>query len=122
MNHLKKFESSEESFPFDITKDIIVDLKDNYPNLDGNFREADKFGGITLVLMCKGPDLETHIFKSKDTYSLEYFEEKNKFIILLTETLQRLKKALSRDIKVIDLYDFDSNSSSGEIKIYFMSK
>ena len=56
--------------------------------------------------------------------TLEYFENKNKFIHLIMDVSARLGDALEKDIKITGLYDFDSQSigASNIIKIYLISK
>jgi len=121
LKYLKTFESNDEwGFDIQLVKDIIVELKDNYPQINGEFQHNEKSNGGTLKLFCK-TDIETSIV-GKYENTIDYFKRKNEFILLLTDLCDRISKALDREIKVIGLYEFDKPSSDGYINIYIMHK
>ena len=120
MNHLKTFESKSWGFDIELVKDIIIELKDDYPDIYGEFHQNENSNGGILKLFCK-PDIDTSIIGEND-YTLDYIKNKNRFISSVTEVCDRISKAINREIKVIGLYEFDKPSSDGYINIYIMHK
>ena len=124
MKHLKKFESGSWGFDIELVKDIILDIKAEYPDITGEFHHNENSNGGTLKLFCK-PDIlkpwDTSIIGNYD-YTLDYIKNKNKFISSLTEVCDRISKAINREVKVIGLYEFDKPSSDGYINIHIMHK
>lgn len=122
LKYLKTFESNDNEWGFDIqlVRDIIVELKDNYPQINGEFHHNEKSNGGTLKLFCK-PDIESSIIGKYD-YTIDYMKKKNEFISLVTEICERISRALDREIKVIGIYEFDKPSSDGYINIHIMHK
>lgn len=128
LKYLKTFESNDEwGFDIQLVKDIIVELKDNYPQINGEFHHNEKSNGGTLKLFCK-PDIDNlgrmiaqSIIGEYD-YTIDYMKKKNEFISSVTEICERISIALDREIKVVGIYDFDSPTSDGYININIMHK
>ena len=117
LKYLKTFESNDEwGLDIQLVRDIIVELKDNYPQINGEFHHNEKSNGGTLKLFCK-PDIESSIIGKYD-----YMKKKNEFISSVTEICERISMALDREIKVIGIYEFDKPSSDGYINIHIMHK
>lgn len=126
LKYLKTFESESWGFDIELVKDIIVELKDNYPNINGEFQQNHNSNGGTLKLFCK-PD--TGLFQygyisiiGEYDYTIDYMRKKNEFISSVTEICERISNALDREIKVVGLYEFDKPSSDGYINIHIMHK
>lgn len=120
LKYLKKFESESWGFNIELVKDIIVELKDDYPKIDGIFHQNENSNGGTLKLYCK-PDIDTTIIGEYD-YTIDYMKKKNNFISSITNVCERIENAIDREIKVVGLYDFDKPSSDGNINIHIMHK
>lgn len=122
MKHLKKiFEGDEWGFDIELVKDIIIDIKDEYPSINGEFNHDLNSNGGTLKLFCK-TDSENSIVGKYEYGVIDYYHKKNKFILLITEICDRISEALEREIRVVGLYDFDTPSSDGVIKIHIIHK
>ena len=132
MKHLRKiFEGDEWGFDIELVKDIIIDIKDEYPSINGEFQHDLNSNGGTLKLFCKPGDISYYrgsinhdksIIGKYEYGVIEYYHKKNKFILLITEICDRISDALDREIRVVGLYDFDSPSSDGVIKIHIIHK
>ena len=120
MRYLKTFESESWGFDIELVKDIIVELKDNYSNINGEFQQNHNSNGGTLKLFCK-PDIDNSIIGKYD-YTIDYMKKKNEFISSVTEICERISDALDREIRVVGLYEFDKPSSDGYINIHIMHK
>lgn len=120
LKYLKTFESESWGFDIELVKDIIVELKDNYPNINGEFQQNHNSNGGTLKLFCK-PDIDNSIIGKYD-YTIDYMKKKNEFISSITEICERISRALDREIKVVGIYEFDKPSSDGYINIHIMHK
>jgi len=126
LKYLKTFESESWGFDIELVKDIIVELKDNYSNINGEFQQNHNSNGGTLKLFCKPfkPSYDTHdkSIIGKYDYTIDYMKKKNEFILSVTEICERISNALDREIKVVGLYEFDKPSSDGYINIHIMHK
>jgi diadenosine tetraphosphate (Ap4A) HIT family hydrolase len=105
MKHLKKFENSEyDEYQNDISeiKDILKDLKDEYPEIDGElypFNSIDKsVKGITLMI-------NTNKLIPGDIFSTEYSKLKLELIKSILEALERIEKALSKKCRIINIWN-----------------
>ena len=97
MKHLKKiFEGDEWGFDIELVKDIIIDIKDEYPSINGEFNHDLNSNGGTLKLFCK-TDSENSIVGKYEYGVIDYYHKKNKFILLITEICDRISEALERD-------------------------
>ena len=105
MRHLKKFENSEyEEYQNYISeiKDILKELKDEYPEIDGElypFNSIDKsVKGITLMI-------NTYKLIPGDIFSIEYSNLKLELIKSILEVLERIEKAIDKKCRVINIWD-----------------
>ena len=105
MRHLKKFENSEyEEYQNYISeiKDILKELKDEYPEIDGElypFNSLNKsVKGITLMI-------NTYKLIPGDRYSIEYSTMKLELIKSILEVLERIEKAIDKKCRVINIWD-----------------
>lgn len=119
MKYLKTFESESFDFDIDLVKDIIVELKDNYPDINGEFQLIGRM--INLKLLCS-TGVETSIIGRYKFGDIDYIKEKNRFIQLLVDVCDRIKDALNRKVSITGLYDFDDDGSDGCINIYIREK
>jgi hypothetical protein len=100
MKYLKKINEDINDKKVDIdvylVKDIIVELKDEYPNLIGGiFPHSDS---LEIKLECN------HLRFGEESSSLEYLQSKFKFIELLLSVCERLQDALNVDVRLHNLY------------------
>jgi hypothetical protein len=105
MKHLKKFENSEyDEYQNDISeiKDILKDLKDEYPEIDGElypYNSLDKsVKGITLTI-------NTYKLIPGDRFSIEYSKLKLELIKSILEALERIEKAIDKKCKVVNIWE-----------------
>ncbi len=105
MRHLKKFENSEyEEYQNLISeiKDILKELKDEYPEIVGElypFNSIDNsVKGITLMI-------NTYKLIPGDRFSIEYSKLKLELIKSILEVLERIEKAIDKKCKVINIWD-----------------
>ena len=103
MRHLKVFESSE--IDIQLVKDIIVEIRDEYQSITGMIYDEKEYFEIEL-------HVSKIAFKGKPL-TLDYIEDTNKFILLITSVSRRLEDAFDREVKIFDLYDF-----TGSIRIW----
>jgi hypothetical protein len=117
MDKLKRFEEFNESesndYPFDLelVKDILLELKDNYSNIEGEFIELVN-GVVILKLNC------LNILGDPKFGEIDYIKKKNKFINLLTEVCERIKNSINKEVIIQDIYNFDTGYSDGLISVY----
>jgi len=105
MKHLKKFENSEyDEYQNDISeiKDILKDLKDEYPEIDGELYPLSSIDrsvkGLSLVI-------NTYKLIPGDRFSIEYSKLKLELIKSILEALERIEKAIDKKCKVINIWD-----------------
>jgi hypothetical protein len=102
MRHLKYiFENKSIGIDIDLVKDIIIELKDEYNYLEGGIYINDN--SLEIRLNCENIQL------GDKSSSLDYINKKFKFIELIIAVSERLKLALGVDVKIQNLYDFESN-------------
>ena len=109
-------ESSDYPFDLELVKDILLELKDNYPNIEGEFArfESGNDDLTRLKLNC------LNILGEPKFSDIDYIKKKNKFIVLLTEVCERIKNSINKKLLIQDIYNFDAGSSDGLIKIYIL--
>jgi hypothetical protein len=104
---IKRFnESRNWEYETQLIKDIIIEIKDEYPQITGDILEIPD--GILVkfnVLLIK--------FNGEDN-SVERFKDINRFKSIVLECVERISDALDVDIKISGNYDLiDTN---GDIK------
>lgn len=106
MRHLKKFENSEYSeYESDVLeiKDVLISIKDEYPDINGEiypFESIDKkIKGITLKINTY------YILPKEDKFSIEYSNLKLDLIKSILEALKRIEKSLNKKCRVINIWD-----------------
>jgi hypothetical protein len=117
MRYLKIFESSE--IDIQLIKDIIVEIRDEYQSITGMIHEHQEYVEIELhtnKIPFKGKPQWKRIVPSPGL-TLDYIEDTNKFISLITSVSRRLEDALNREVRIHDLYNFD-----GSVKILISKK
>lgn len=107
MRHLKKFENKEFKEEFkDIIEEIrsiLIELKDEYPYLEGEIFPPEKESEqIHILLDCKS------IFND-DTKkgTIEYSKYKLKFIEMIISTTERLELSLGKSSYTSNLWNWD---------------
>lgn len=118
MKHLKKFENSEFNDISDIIKDIILPLRDDYNNVEGEIRLLQD---NSILLEIKPNKIN---FRG-DKYSIERAEHIQEFVNEILEASKRIKEATGKVVKILNIYDSLSLSneamlSSDPIKIYII--
>jgi hypothetical protein len=110
------YESNDYPFDLELVKDILLELKDNYPNIEGEFArfESGNDDFTRLKLNC------LNILGEPKFSDIDYIKKKNKFIVLLTEVCERIKNSINKKLLIQDIYNFDAGSSDGLIKIYIL--
>lgn len=110
MKHLKKYENKTDwnESEVDVIKDILLEIKDNYPTIDGDILRLSKpeytISGKLIYLIkldCSNIKLQG------DIWSLEYYDNKMKFMSLIKEVCYRLETALDVKVKIPNFDDFD---------------
>jgi hypothetical protein len=117
MKHLKKYENKTDwnESELDVIKDILLEIKDNYPTIDGDILRYDEkaptfakpeytISGKLIYLIkldCSNIKLQG------DIWSLEYYDNKMKFMSLVKEVCYRLETALDVKVKIPNFDDFD---------------
>ena len=116
MKHLKKYENKTDwnESEFDVIKDILLEIKDNYPTIDGDILRYDEKAYLSkpeyaisgkLIYLIK---LDCSNIKLQgDIWSLEYYDNKMKFMSLVKEVCYRLETALDVKVKIPNFDDFD---------------
>lgn len=116
MKHLKKYENKTDwnESEFDVIKDILLEIKDNYPTIDGDILRYDEKAYLSnpeftingkLIYLIK---LDCSNIKLQgDIWSLEYYDNKMKFMSLIKEVCYRLETALDVKVKIPNFDDFD---------------
>jgi hypothetical protein len=106
MKHLKKFENSEyDHISEDIAeiKSILIDLKDNYPDITGEiypYESTDKkIKGLTLIINTQ------HTLPKSDIFSIEYLKLKLELIKSILEVLERIETSLNKKCRVINIWE-----------------
>jgi hypothetical protein len=104
---IKRFnESRNWEYETQLVKDIIIEIKDEYPRITGDILEVR--GGILVkfnVLLVK--------FNGEDN-SVERFKDINRFKSIVLECIDRISDAIDVDIKISGNYDLIGNN--GDIK------
>jgi hypothetical protein len=110
MKYLKKYENKSDDLnesEFDIIKDILLEIKDSYPAIDGEIlKVSDKrndFPNLIYIIKldCSEIKLEGHI------WTLEYYDSKMKFLNLIKDVCHRIERALSVKVRIPNFDDFD---------------
>lgn len=110
MRHLKKYENKSDDWndsEFNVIKDILLEIKDSYPTIDGEILKMDDkrndFPNLIYIIKldCSNIKIEG------DTYSLEYYDSKIKFMNLVKEVCYRLERALDVKVRIPNFDDFD---------------
>ena len=116
MKHLKKYENKTDwnESELDVIKDILLEIKDNYPTIDGDILRYDEKAYLSnpeytisgkLIYLIK---LDCSNIKLQgDIWSLEYYDNKMKFMNLVKEVCYRLETALDVKVKIPNFDDFD---------------
>lgn len=116
MKHLKKYENKTDwnESEVDVIKDILLEIKDNYPTIDGDILRYDEKDYLSkpeyaisgkLIYLIK---LDCSNIKLQgDIWSLEYYDNKMKFMSLVKEVCYRLETALDVKVKIPNFDDFD---------------
>ena len=112
MRRLRKFNESSES-EFDIIKDILLEIRDKYVDIDGQILQIEKADGSTMFGGLKGI-IEYMIELDCDGVkvtgvpdSIEHWRFKQEFTKVILDCCERLERALSVKVKVPNLQDFD---------------
>lgn len=110
MKHLKKI---NESITFrelsDQIVDILVDIKDDYPNIDGDIFDTSNDSELCIIqLDCENIILDGQLDKNRIPCTIQYYRSKMKFIGVILDCCQRLESALNVDAFIPNLDDFDS--------------
>jgi len=98
MKHLKKFENSEFNDISDIIKDIILPLRDDYNNVEGEIRLLQD---NSILLEIKPNKIN---FRG-DKYSIERAEHIQEFVNEILEASKRIKEATGKVVKILNIYD-----------------
>ena len=112
MRRLRKFNESSES-EFDTIKDILLEIKDKYVDIDGQILEIEKADGVTMFSSQRGTieymiELDCDRIKvSGVSDSIEHWRFKQRFTGVILDCCERLERALSVKVKVPHLQDFD---------------
>lgn len=105
IKHLKKFESSSKEPLFhkediDEIKSILVDLKDDYPYIDGEIYSRENY--ITIIIKPHGAlKLENDL----DYFTIEYTKKQLNFFQKIVEATERISAALTRECLIIQLWN-----------------
>jgi hypothetical protein len=108
MKHLKKYENKSSDWnesEFGLIKDILIEIKDNYPAIDGEILKFDDSKSPDLIYMIKLDCSEIKL--EGEIWSLEYYVNKIKFMNLIIDVCLRLENALNVNIKIPNFDDFD---------------
>ena len=105
MKHLKKFESSSKEPIFhkeDIQeiKSILVDLKDDYPYIDGEIYSQRNY--ISIIIK---PYQVLKLENDLDYFTIEYTKKQLNFFQKIVETTERIYAALGKECKIIQLWN-----------------
>lgn len=120
MKHLKKFENSEyEHISEDIAeiKSILIDLKDNYPDITGEiypYESMDKkIKGLTLIINTQ------HTLPKSDIFSIEYLKLKLELVKSILEVLERIETSLHKKCRVINIWEsgYTGSANDGKVQI-----
>jgi len=102
MKHLKHITESEDIYHYlgldiDTIKDIIIELKDAYPSIEGEIQSIDY--GYEIVRISLTLDKDT--FKNDDP--LEKIENYNKFSSLILDVSKRLRDYSKKNVTINNL-------------------
>lgn len=122
MRHLKKFENSEYSeYESDVLeiKDVLISIKDEYPDITGEiypYESTDKkIKGLTLIINTQ------HTLPKSDIFSIEYLKLKLELIKSILEVLERIETSLNKKCRVINIwesgYTESISANGGKIQI-----
>ena len=112
MRRLRKFNESSES-KFDTIKDILLEIRDKYVDIDGQILQIEKADGSTMFGGQKGIieymiEIDCDAIKVPGAPdSIEYWRFKQEFTKVILDCCERLERALSVKVKVPNLQDFD---------------
>lgn len=118
MKHLKKYNESEafkdvlwHNLDDDITliKEIILELKHEYPSIDGNIHfETFDDNNYTIIKIKPLP------VYNDTTSKLDILDKRMKYFSDVIECAKRLQDALEREVRLQDLF----NTDGGDINIW----
>jgi len=120
MRHLKHIYESKESDIFDVIQDIIVHLKDDYNEIEGDIKILQD---DSILLEIKPNKIK---FKG-DKYTIDRAEHIKEFIGEILEVSKRIEEATGKIVKILNIYESftlndDSMVTSESIKIYIIEK
>jgi hypothetical protein len=107
---IKKFnESRDWEYSTQLIKDIIIEIKDEYPQITGDINETPdgiliKFN--TLLIEFKG-----------ESNSVERFKDINRFESIVLECIDRINNALNTSAKISGSYNFTDYNDDIKILI-----
>lgn len=111
MRHLKSiFESNIEEEISNLCKDIITDLKDDYPNIECEIFN-DKSEKYMWIEINPNYGLDTH------SHQIDFIENKLKFLNKLLNYCKTIEKSINKNIKIANY--FDEDDTNRKIIIYF---
>lgn len=113
MNYLKKFESKEETdYSSDIKEiqSVLIDLKDEYPYIDGDIYVPKLEGEpFDIILECKNViKVPRRTDEDGKRFTLEYCKQKSDFINFLLKIIERLESVMHLKASIINLWDWDN--------------
>ena len=115
MKHIKRYNESN-AFHFDndivLIKEIILELKHEYPSIDGTISE-DSFEGVnggtfTIIKIKPMP------IYNEECKKIPNIEKRLKYFNDIIQCSKRLQDALDREVRVQDLF----STNGGTIKIW----
>ena len=124
MKHLKKYENKTDwnESEVDVIKDILLEIKDNYPTIDGDILRYDEKAAKASLnrAYLSNPEYTisgkliylikldcSNIKLQGDIWSLEYYDNKMKFMSLVKEVCYRLETALDVKVKIPNFDEFN---------------
>jgi hypothetical protein len=124
MKHLKKYENKTDwnESEVDVIKDILLEIKDNYPTIDGDILRYDEKAAKASLnrAYLSNPEYTisgkliylikldcSNIKLQGDIWSLEYYDNKMKFMSLVKEVCYRLETALDVKVKITNFDEFN---------------
>lgn len=108
MKHLKTFEKNLNLFSFDqdkdltIIKEILLELKHEYPGLEGDITTR-KFGESEYLIIILTPQEMIN----EDVVKLASNEKKLSFFTTVIECCKRIQEATDREVRITDLFNTD---------------
>jgi hypothetical protein len=108
MKRINRFnESRDWEYSTELIKDIIIEIKDEYPEITGDINETPD--GILI-------NFKTELINFKgESNSVERFKDINRFESIVLECIDRISDALNTSAKISGNYNF--TDYNGDIKI-----